>query len=134
MDGMATPAAASAPNRAQASRTLAITTGDDLRFMPATMRVAAGETIAFKITNTGTVPHEFVIGDELVQQAHEQEMLRGDSMSGMTADASYAVDVPAGKRATLSYTFGRAGTLLFGCHVPGHYGAGMRGVITITDK
>lgn len=133
MDGMATSAAASTPNSAQASRTLAITTGDDMRFTPAAITVSAGETIAFEVTNTGMVPHEFVIGDEAVQQEHEQEMVGGDSMAGMVDETSYAVDVPAGKTATLTYTFDKQGTLLYGCHVPGHYGAGMRGSITITS-
>lgn len=133
-EGMSTTAAASVPSAARPSRTLEIITGDDLRFTPATMTVSAGETIAFKVTNRGTVPHEFVIGDESVQQEHEQEMANGDGMSGMADDASYAVDVLAGKSATLIYTFTKEGTLLYGCHVPGHYDAGMRGIITITDR
>jgi uncharacterized cupredoxin-like copper-binding protein len=29
-------------------------------------------------------------------------------------------------------TFPSQGSLLFGCHLPGHYAYGMRGVITIT--
>ena len=134
MEGMSTAAAAGVSNTAQPSRTLEITAGDDLRFTPEALRVQAGETIAFKVTNTGTVPHEFVIGDEAVQQEHEEEMVSGEGMAGMDDDASYAVDVPAGETATLIYTFGTEGTLLYGCHVPGHYGAGMRGVITITDQ
>jgi len=41
------------------------------------------------------------------------------------------VNVPAGQSATLVYTFNNPGTLIYGCHVPGHYLAGMRGTITV---
>jgi uncharacterized cupredoxin-like copper-binding protein len=42
------------------------------------------------------------------------------------------VDVPAGQSVRLVYTFDNPGTLEYGCHVPGHYPAGMRGTITIS--
>ena len=133
-DGMSTVVAAGMPTTAQPSRTLEIRAGDDLRFTPEAIRVQAGETIAFKVSNIGTVPHEFVVGDEAVQQEHEEEMVSGKGMTGMDDDASYAIDVPAGETTTLIYTFTKEGTLIYGCHVPGHYGAGMRGVITVTGQ
>jgi uncharacterized cupredoxin-like copper-binding protein len=43
-----------------------------------------------------------------------------------------AVDVPAGGAARLVHTFDQPGTLEYGCHVPGHYAAGMLGTITVT--
>ena len=46
-------------------------------------------------------------------------------------DEPGAVNVPAGRAARLVYTFDQPGTLEYGCHVPGHYAAGMRGTITI---
>jgi uncharacterized cupredoxin-like copper-binding protein len=39
---------------------------------------------------------------------------------------------PAGKTVRLVYSFDQPRTLEYGCHVPGHYAAGMRGTITIT--
>ncbi|MBO0884894.1 MAG: multicopper oxidase domain-containing protein, partial [Mycobacterium sp.] len=62
------------------------------------------------------------------QQAHESEMTSGSGMM----DEPNAVDVPAGGTVQLVYTFDQPGTLEYGCHVPGHYGAGMRGTITIS--
>jgi len=91
--------------------------------------VHAGETVAFKVTNQGALPHEFVIGDATVQAEHEQEMATG-GMSGMS-DASFAVDVPPGQTTTLVYTFRKPGTLLYGCHVPGHYAGGMQGALVV---
>jgi uncharacterized cupredoxin-like copper-binding protein len=89
--------------------------------------VQAGETIAFEISNPGALPHEFYLGTAVEQQAHEREMANGP----MHAEPN-VVDVPAGTTARLVYTFDQPGTLEYGCHVPGHYPAGMRGTITIT--
>ncbi|HET8626836.1 MAG TPA: heavy metal translocating P-type ATPase [Thermomicrobiales bacterium] len=129
MGDTAAPAAAAA----RADRTIAVAADDRLRFTPAAITVWAGETVAFRVTNTGKAEHEFVIGDAAVQQEHEREMAEG-GMAGMNDDATYAVDVPPGRTATLVYTFKTPGTLLYGCHVPGHYAAGMVGTITVSDE
>jgi uncharacterized cupredoxin-like copper-binding protein len=83
------------------------------------------------VTNPGTVAHDFVIGNENAQQAHERQMAVG-ATDGMLGGSS--IEVPAGATATLVYTFDQPGTLLFGCHVPGHYAAGMRGTISVTSS
>jgi uncharacterized cupredoxin-like copper-binding protein len=113
-------------------QTVPISVGNNFSFTPNQVTVKQGDTIAFVITNDGQLPHEFVIGSEAVQQEHEEEMLAGEeeSMDEM-GDKPYAVDVPAGETVTLVYTFDEAGQLLYGCHVQGHYTAGMVGTITI---
>jgi uncharacterized cupredoxin-like copper-binding protein len=129
MDEAETAAAASlVPDR-----TVRIDATDDLRFTPAEIDVTQGETVAFVVTNPGALPHEFVIGDEAVQAEHEQEMADGEEEMEEMGDEPYAIDVPPGETATLVYTFEEPGTTLVGCHVPGHYDAGMRGTITVTD-
>jgi uncharacterized cupredoxin-like copper-binding protein len=112
-------------------RTVQIETTDQLRFSPDQITVRKGDTVAFVITNSGNLPHEFVIGDEAVQAEHEAEMASGEDDMGAMGDKPYAVDVPAGETVTLVYTFDEAGTTLIGCHVPGHYGAGMKGTVTV---
>ncbi|HVA26121.1 MAG TPA: heavy metal translocating P-type ATPase [Chloroflexota bacterium] len=124
---------AGAATTAQPDRTIAIDTTNQLRFVPDALTVRTGETVAFKVSNSGSVPHEFVIGDEAVQQQHEQEMANAGATNGMPGDSAFAVDVPAGTTATLVYTFRQPGALLYGCHVPGHYAAGMKGTITVTS-
>jgi uncharacterized cupredoxin-like copper-binding protein len=109
------------------SRTIQIETTDALRFVPDQVSVNAGDTVAFEITNSGVLPHEFFIGTPTEQQAHEAEMSGGSNMS----DEPNAVAVPAGGTARLVYTFDQTGTLEYGCHVPGHYAAGMFGTITV---
>ncbi|HET8522361.1 MAG TPA: plastocyanin/azurin family copper-binding protein, partial [Thermomicrobiales bacterium] len=133
---MSPASGAQAARLALPDRTIEIATTDQFRFTPSDITVREGETVAFVITNNSNAPHEFVIGDESVQQAHEEEMASGDEM--MNGDSMngqpYAVDVAPGETATLVYTFDKPGTLLIGCHVPGHYAAGMTGKITVQQE
>jgi len=126
-------ATAPASSSVQPDRTIAISTSDQLRFAPGALSVRAGETVAFEISNPGALPHEFTIGDQSVQQEHEQEMANGSS-TGIAQDAAFSINVPAGQSARLVYTFQQPGTLEYGCHVPGHYAAGMLGTITVNPS
>jgi Cu+-exporting ATPase len=133
-DGMAsdmgmTPVAPAA-HALVVDRTVALDATDALRFDPAALTVAQGETVAFTVTNSGQLQHEFVIGDAAAQAEHEQEMASGMQMS--RAADSDAISLAPGETRTLVYTFDQPGTLYYGCHVPGHYQAGMQGTITIT--
>jgi uncharacterized cupredoxin-like copper-binding protein len=83
------------------------------------------------VSNPGPTAHEFVVGSAAVQQAHEQEMTNSGSMPD---DSAYALDLPPGATRTLLYTFEQPGSVLFGCHVAGHYQAGMLGTITVTPS
>jgi uncharacterized cupredoxin-like copper-binding protein len=43
------------------------------------------------------------------------------------------VSVPAGETRTTTYTFADSGTLTIGCHLPGHFGYGMRATVLVTS-
>ena len=101
---------------------------DALRMEPAEMRVPAGLPVTFVVTNTGVLPHEFYLGDEQAQAEHEEEMA---AMPGMAHDEPEGIGLDPGETKELTYTFEAPGTILAGCHVPGHYGAGMKAVITV---
>jgi uncharacterized cupredoxin-like copper-binding protein len=116
------------PPASAATRTIKLTANDQLRFQPATLTVKRGETVAFTVTNTGKLVHEFVIGDQAFQDRHEMEMA-GRTMP--MADDADGVGLPAGATKTLTYTFAQAGTLQYACHTTGHYRAGMKGTITV---
>jgi uncharacterized cupredoxin-like copper-binding protein len=109
------------------TRTIEVTTTDEMRFEPADYEVSAGETVVFEVTNGGQLPHEFYVGTAEDQAVHEDEMGAGHSMH----DHANSVTVDPGQMKTLQLTFARAGTLEVGCHVPGHWDAGMRGTITV---
>ena len=40
--------------------------------------------------------------------------------------------VEAGETEEMTWTFDREGTVIAGCHVPGHYAAGMRAEIVVS--
>ena len=105
----------------------------DNAYSPTAVTVPKGEKVVFKFTNSGSVEHEAIIGDTSVQDDHAQEMMDGHSMSGMGGDASdRTVTVKPGKTAEVTTTFDAAGTLIIGCHVPGHYEAGMKAMLKVT--
>jgi uncharacterized cupredoxin-like copper-binding protein len=93
------------------------------------MTVPAGVPVTFVVTNTGSILHEFVLGDEAEQMEHEEEMMEGGGMS-MPRDEPMAIGVEPGKTKELTATF-TAGSMLAGCHIIGHYAAGMKADITI---
>ena len=125
--GSPTSSSAAAPSAAAATR-IEVTLTDALKIEPASMTVPAGEPITFVVTNSGTVDHEFYLGDEAAQAEHEQEMA---DMGGMKHDEPDGIAVKPGETKELTYTFAEPGDSLAGCHVVGHYGGGMKATITV---
>ena len=116
-------------NANEATRTVKVTTLDTMAFEPSSINVAPAETVTFVVTNTGKAVHEFTLGDAAMQQAHATEMAQ--MASGMAMDGSNSITLQPGETKQLTWRFGSAGTLEYGCHEPGHYQAGMHGLITI---
>ena len=113
----------------EADRTLEITQLDTFAFEPAQVEVQMGETVTFEVTNDGEAPHEFVLGDEAMQQEHEAEMRE---MGGeMMADESNAITVQPGETKSLTWTFTGMGSVQYGCHISGHFAQGMVGTIDV---
>ena len=52
-------------------------------------------------------------------------------MDGMAHDEPNVATIAPGETVELTWTFGDEGTVLIGCHQPGHYAAGMTGLITV---
>lgn len=115
---------------AKADRTVKVTALDTMRFKPASVRVRAGETVKFVVTNRGKLRHEFVIGDATEQREHAREM---KAMPGMTMhDDANGVSLAPGQTKTIAWRFARPGTVLLACHEPGHYEAGMVARVTVS--
>lgn len=95
------------------------------RFSPQRLEFQRGETVRFVVTNGDPIDHELIIGDEDVQDIHE----KGTEPHHGAKNGE--VSVPSGQTAETSYTFTETGTLIFGCHLPGHYDHGMRGEIEV---
>jgi uncharacterized cupredoxin-like copper-binding protein len=126
-----------------ANGVVAVAMNDQFRFEPAAIVVEAGQTVTFAVTNRGRLEHEFVLGDRAVQAAHEQSMQAPAGShahdgggahghrDGNGSWASVSVDVAPGQTKRLAWTFRRPGVVIYGCHVTGHYGRGMRGTVTV---
>jgi len=123
------PALASPSSAATATR-IEVRLTDALKMEPASMRVPAGVPVTFVVTNAGAIDHEFYLGDEAAQAEHDMEM---SAMGGMTHDEPQGIGLKPGEIKELTYTFAAPGMMLAGCHVTGHYGAGMKADVTVTE-
>jgi uncharacterized cupredoxin-like copper-binding protein len=88
-------------------------TATEFKFEPNTFNAKAGDPLTFKVTNKGTVDHNFVI---------------------LNADGSQELaktEIKVGQTATLNYTPPAAGTYQIDCNLPGHKEAGMIGTLTV---
>ncbi len=96
------------------------------KYLPARLAVAAGTTVDFVVVNDDPIAHEFVIGTAAEHQEHED----GDPNDPHTGPGE--ASIPAGGSARVSFTFERAGMMLYACHVPGHFAYGMKGEVEVT--
>jgi len=101
---------------------------DALKMEPATVTVPAGVAVTFVVTNTGAIDHEFFVGDAQAQAAREQ------AQTGATTappDSQNLIGLKPGQTKELVVTFPAPGPSLAGCHIAGHYLAGMKVDITV---
>ena len=124
----ATPAPTGEPTAApDADGVVEIAMTDAMRFEPSEITVNAGDSIRFVVTNVGVVPHEAVIGTPEEQRDHAEEMAAGE-----VHYHSNGVLVEPGETGEFETWF-PAGQYLIACHLPGHYEAGMVGLLNVVD-
>jgi uncharacterized cupredoxin-like copper-binding protein len=112
----------------KAARTISIDMSDAMRFAPAELAVKQGETVRFRLKNSGKVLHEMVLGTMKDLKEHADLMRKHP---GMEHHEAYMVHVAPGKTGTLVWQFTRAGEFNYGCLIPGHFEAGMVGRIRV---
>ena len=103
-----------------APRIARIVAGPGYGFSPSEVRVVAGETITFAVTTMGPTVHEFMVG----------------AAADVSADSDAApeiADIGMMETKALTYTFDGPGPFTFACHEPGHFEAGMHGVIAVVS-
>lgn len=113
------------------TRTVNVEMKDDMRFYSSDFQVEQGETIRFLVKNTGQVAHEMVLGTEQDLKQHNEVMKKHPRMEH--ADANM-VTVAPGKTGEIVWQFTKAGKVNFACLQPGHYEAGMKGVVSVSRK
>ena len=92
----------------------------DVAFRPDAITVRAGTTVRFVFSNDGQLLHEAAFGDEAAQKAVASRKAKRDGP-----------EVGPNKTKDHIRTFTTPGSLLIGCHVPGHYEAGMKIRVTV---
>ena len=115
----------------KASRTINIDMADTMRFNPAELKILQGETVKFVVRNTGKVMHEMVIGTKEELEKHAEVMRKHP---GMEHDEPYMAHVEPGKRQEITWRFTKPGTFMYGCLIPGHWEAGMKGTLVVAAK
>lgn len=119
-------------NQPQPTRTIDIRMDDAMRFYPDRIEVAAGETVRLRVSNTGRVAHELVLGETDALLAHAKAMREHPDMSAH--HEANAITVDPGQTGEIVWTFSHPGTVDFACLLPGHYEAGMTGKIEIVKQ
>lgn len=120
----------------------------DIAFEPDRIKVKAGETVRFVVTNKGQLLHEFNLGTPAMHAEHQKEMammmdhgmitatgvdqkMMNMDMGGHTMkhDDPNSVLVSPGETRELTWKFTKDADIEFACNIPGHYEAGMVGKI-----
>ncbi len=119
---------------------------NEMSFTPARVTVTAGTPVQLTLVNRGKQKHEFMVytpprtalaGDELEEWAKENSYFKGLEVTVETAgveigaEALMEVEVGPGRSAELTFTPRRTGTFEMGCHLEGHYEAGMKGTFVV---
>jgi uncharacterized cupredoxin-like copper-binding protein len=100
--------AVSAFGRTEAPAPVTVTAGkpSEFKFTLSKKTVKKG-TVAFKVSNKGTIGHDFKIGGKKTKS------------------------LSSGKSQTITVVFKKAGKYAYLCTLPGHAAAGMKGTLTV---
>jgi len=109
-------------------KTIEVSMADTMRFSPEELTVSAGDVVKFVVTNNGELNHEFVLGTKNSLEDHAELMIK---FPNMQHEEPYMAHVDPGKTMEIIWKFTNAGSFEFGCLLPGHFDAGMRGTITV---
>jgi len=136
-------AKAPAAKAAAAGRTIELTGGDDMKFNKTTIEAKPGETLHVVLKSIGTIPkiamgHNFValkLGADVTEfvkasmNARDTDFVPADLKAQVLAATKIA-----GPGETVEVTFkvpAKAGSYPFMCTFPGHYAAGMKGMLVV---
>lgn len=110
------------------TRTIEVNMTDQMRFTPDLVKVKKGDVIRFIHTNSGNLMHEFVLGTPASLDQHAEMMKK---FPGMEHSEPYMAHVPPKMEGEVVWEFSKAGQFAFGCLIPGHYDAGMKGTVIV---
>ena len=100
---------------------------NEFQFQPAEITANVGQPIKLVLKNNGTVLHDFVSTDAMVEVMEEHGAEH--DMAGMETNMHAAVE--AGQQSTLEFKATQPGTYTFYCTIAGHKEAGMVGKLIV---
>ena len=118
----------------------------DFKFTPALITLQSGVPAEIVLVNKGAVEHEFMVyktpagkikdwDEYIMPNTYFKDMgeVEGEfeGIGAVAGTSVFEVEVMKGKTAELKFTPTRKGTFEMGCHVEGHYEAGMKGVLVV---
>lgn len=125
------------------ARVVTVKAGDDMKFDVTTITARPGEALQVKVTTVGKIPkfamaHNFVLltkGADAKAFADQAIQARATNFvpAGLKAQVLAATGL-AGPGETVEVTFtapSAPGTYVYICSFPGHYAAGMKGVLVV---
>ena len=104
---------------------------DTMRFIPAKWVAQVGEPIRIILVNKSKVDHELVIGSEKEIISHAKEMTNPNTKGHHHTNE---ISAKPGQQAELVWTFKEPGQYAMACFEPGHYEAGMKGIINVVSN
>ena len=106
-------------------------TNGGMAYEPANVIVQQGEQIKFVIKNVGELAHEFMLDSFEANKKHAVAMQKNPEMEH---DDPNGKRVETKKESELIWQFSKLGTYEFACLIPGHYEAGMKGVVEVVPR
>ena len=97
-------------------------------YFPDRIEIRRGEQVKFALKNSGRVAHEFVLDTVENNAKHKIEMQKNPDMEHDDPNSRRLTPNQSGE---IVWRFTRVGRFEFACLIPGHYEAGMKGVIVV---
>ena len=102
----------------------------EFKFIPSEIHIKAGKT-KFVMVNDGVSEHELVVYDASKREIVDKAEIAEDEKTIQT-NILFEVDhTPRGQSAESDVIDLKVGSYVIGCHIPGHYEAGMKGTLDI---
>ncbi len=97
-------------------------------FTPNRLEVRRGEQVKFVLKNVGNGDHEFMLDSPEHNARHKIAMEKNPDMEH---DDPNGKRLASSKNGELVWRFSKIGTFEFACLMPGHYEAGMHGLVVV---
>ncbi len=112
--------------------------GEELAFDKAALTATTGQPVSLTFTNSSSGQnHNWILvsgGDDVASQVDQAATASGDPNYVPPGDPNIIAHTKllmGGQNETITFTAPAAGSYTFLCTYPGHYGAGMKGTLTV---